>query len=1610
MGNLADIYKKKVMEGVEVNKIVQPDRVTDPQGYFEYNKQKRYAARSVKLAREYLGALRLPLNQLMDAYGTVMGSNEAERVLNNTKTSLTYRTRMLLFLEREHPELLQELGNNVEKFRDKYVFFDETVERWIEEGKLTRAEAEVPLAAQVIQSFYSIDPAEEMAIITVLEQTMDPQKAQTLTERLATIKSIDEYTPNEMTEGTHDARIDELSANIPQNIADDPAKSEKYQRALAYAKEHLNVMKPEIRDEYWSREKTCQSIEAGRSNVINSMIPDYENGKYHNIYDENESKNGIIVVDHERENDLDALLNTPVEYSEETKEGLRLIYAKMEEMKLHEYPYNPQGEDGAKIYSFNKLLDQKNALIAAVEAGNPDDIIKASEDYEKTVNDMKELYALAKKYLNADPLMIPGNMDSIRNNELPFEFTGDIKTTAMINGAFITFTRIKQSGVKVDDYINDPTGTIVRANLENLKNVSFTEQTKNLELEELISVMTSSGKHANGFNRVDNAVPLMGFGRQIALPTMLEKDAELFQKNAIGSEAMFSNLQLAVVSERSKYKFLQGDPSSASEEDRWLRSQTLQKLIVASDAERNPAAILGNLPQTDYLGRKVGETFDLEEALNRNPIDYAGMIDRAERMMRMALYAPVGVDKSLYPDEVLESIQKVYIEVLVRHPQDQQTPGFERMKNELKLLPERLSESASAELKEKVASLNESYFANNAPELEKNPGWENAAYASGFMIDNFFTSFAGALNDTPFYNSIQDRVFELDELINEYGQNEDNPKIIENPRYDRQEGYVNSPHLNSENPDIKFSRPIKGREAENIYKTAKRELLDRIKREISNAKEEKAKRRWEDMAYILTEDEVKLATFYSTSPYGSRMEAMKMDLLYLKGNGFEAGDVKKELGSFYDDQLDLMHFATEELRVGIERQKKEEELKRNGKSWSKADEEEYADKIRAAHTGYITAYEKLRQVTDPTLLKTDKQQPNGFESIMDRVNQRGVTSAYGWVKGELKALENGWSTKDMAVLGAFGGVEAAIESIREFGDDARKQGIEDYARDFKALKDKYWNKHIESNADKKEICDGLLALAEKYSDKPFNAVLNSSYKSLLRIGNDINKEAAKTELADNEMRHKKDKEPVEYLKDLEAAGDMKKFVAALVEISDLREGNILSEENAHKFDEYYNNHLLGLTEDNQPVVGWDFLERYHKAAMDYLNEQSIEYVRQSEIVARDIRDGRHEYSEALGDLGKDYKASEEIATTLVSNHRVGEVLASVRQIVTRVEMEFEGKRKDGKPWDPEAHRNWCRNEYAKKATDGLTEKERNRMIAKAVGGVVPTKSKYGVKIEKNVLTIHDKALLESKAQQNSRKAVNSSITYMTAVMNDVGLCSEKFERLKELKAYKNDNSKEFMAMYDALEEVTRINEHNTPDQVEALFEKLETASKAYFTAKRVNSKFAGRHGNGLERAEFANELGDFAASCKNSYVEKHTDQIVGTKGMAAQIAYNTNVATVVAAKQQAPANNVQNNVPNNAPVNENANVNVQNNVQNNGPVNENANVNVQNNAQNNVPVNENAGANDNHRKMDVKEVRKMLKEGKAAPQGRKSVGSAPKNEEMKNNAAPGAKDSRKSIL
>ena len=145
-----------------------------------------------------------------------------------------------------------------------------------------------------------------------------------------------------------------------------------------------------------------------------------------------------------------------VNLAESDKANYLRVLKTMQEHELLRPENHVAGEEGTKIFAFQNIISARNAVAAALEAGDFDALDRASKQYEKDMDAMRDVYRVAAEALGEDLYSFPDNVDVQRNDKIPLEFKQNCKLNAAINSLYLTMGLAREMKVSVEDIINDP--------------------------------------------------------------------------------------------------------------------------------------------------------------------------------------------------------------------------------------------------------------------------------------------------------------------------------------------------------------------------------------------------------------------------------------------------------------------------------------------------------------------------------------------------------------------------------------------------------------------------------------------------------------------------------------------------------------------------------------------------------------------------------------------------------------------------------------------------------------------------------------------------------------------------------------------------------------------------------------------------------------------------------------------------------------------------------------------------------------------------------------------------------------------------------------------------
>ena len=221
--------------------------------------------------------------------------------------------------------------------------------------------------------------------------------------------------------------------------------------------------------------------------------------------------------------------------SDETKAGIKEIIT-----KLHEYGYDKEGingEEKTKVYGLKRLYEAGLNYKKAISSENLADRIKAiayAKEVYEAHNQAQEIFKLIDKYMPVSPnnLSFPGNVDSMRTDDLPPEYRIDYIRTSHLANLYSLANMIEEKQWDLDDFLDRPMFYLRQYYKEDyLDKVSPSKMNEGLTGDDLIF---NIGRHSLTQN-LDNMI--IGGGRIVEGIVDSEKDKGMREQNAAMAKA-----------------------------------------------------------------------------------------------------------------------------------------------------------------------------------------------------------------------------------------------------------------------------------------------------------------------------------------------------------------------------------------------------------------------------------------------------------------------------------------------------------------------------------------------------------------------------------------------------------------------------------------------------------------------------------------------------------------------------------------------------------------------------------------------------------------------------------------------------------------------------------------------------------------------------------------------------------------------------------------------------------------------------------------------------------------------------------------------------------------
>ena len=748
-------------------------------------------------------------------------------------------------------------------------------------------------------------------------------------------------------------------------------------------------------------------------------------------------------------------------------------------------------------------------------------------------------------------------------------------------------------------------------------------------------------------------------------------------------------------------------------------------------------------------------------------------------------------------------------------------------------------------------------------------------------------------------------------------------------------------------------------EQANTLRTHEERLSRELKRQGERREDEKIKRLYDDLSYIADPNNGNLSQAFLTSPYLFRIFSPFNQLV--DPNVASSEIAKMDLGvPLYNATYDFMHAVTDELRTEFNRQRMEAEG-----PWTQEKEDRYLRELKDKHTEVVRRFDNLNAFSDTSDGRVKKHFSNTLTELFGRnsVGDRQIQMHTGMIRGELQAINNGWGSKELSILGMVGSMEQNLRAYENSANDPKNDHYREFKNDLLKLKNECFHTKVTTAQAKKEIADKVRTFIDTHDTAEAMRIMAGvelSRKGFDDACREVNIAAKRERLADYSAAKWKSEDPEAYLRDLEQkAVRSGNFSVYAAEVADVFAGkDRLPQDQQQALDQYWNTIQAKVETDH------DFIRNFADAMAQNQVKAGAALEQAKQEMAGAIRDGREQVDPALSDVRHIPEAARLIAGQKLENSEMARQFGNAKNMTERMKGLFVG--------NPLANYDrYVENAekvYANDPTDGLSIQEKVMYLELSKEEPGQGLEKYGVQQVKDPNTgaytvtqaptkqqVRDELNRISDAIGNGKEDQNISdyrnnLKDLQSMNHGTGDLLNRLERLQANRPtgkYVNGqfvdaetnqplkrsdaNSGAFMNMVEALKEVNALSvADNTPLQVTQALEKLDEAAEAYQQKIASQGIFGAWTSKGQQRLEMAGELREFVRQQRDKFdVYSNSEHLAPNEKIGSQAAkisvaiYDLNVAIQAEQNQarQNQANNAQpvnQNVANNAqPVNQN---------------------------------------------------------------------------------------------
>ena len=409
------------------------------------------------------------------------------------------------------------------------------------------------------------------------ETVTDEQKLKELNEELDIIAKTVVFSPGEYTK-----------------------KYESYEDNVAH---HLNVKTDEIND---------RQLETEQYRELNGYFKDYS-------YISNEVNYGVRHISDAHVTDTGVAKEFLKEdrkfiIPEDKKNAIRNILNFMKERGM--LVHITLGESGDKSYSFTQIGTAQDKLHELIQSGSTDvdAIRRAREEYESTLQNMRDVYKMIEEQLAPDENTAVGNLSSYRTGWVPNEFKNNIFINGYANAIYNLGAMMDEVGIDFDEMLENPSEVFLKCMEHFSKNLTPNDEMKGYS--PAAAIKTAGSLHNT------RGYPHLGVARHGEFLRQLSVGTEYYEQNtmALLLTATYDN-RVAGLVQNGNYSSVAGYMVLGD------NGQTAANMMIVNDEDRDYNK-LRSFEAITVDGMKKIPPFNATEYLENHKVDPEKLTER----------------------------------------------------------------------------------------------------------------------------------------------------------------------------------------------------------------------------------------------------------------------------------------------------------------------------------------------------------------------------------------------------------------------------------------------------------------------------------------------------------------------------------------------------------------------------------------------------------------------------------------------------------------------------------------------------------------------------------------------------------------------------------------------------------------------------------------------------------------------------------------------------------------------------------------------------------------------------------------------------------------------